>query len=71
MDCTAYARHDRQHRNDWRLYKSKLYQHMVLKEVASDFTDTMRLELLKSLEDESFSYMQRNESGEALKNGNF
>ena len=44
---------------------------MVLKEVASDFTDTMRLELLKSLEDESFSYMQRNESGEALKNGNF
>lgn len=51
--------------------KSKLYQHMTLKEAASDFTDTMRLELLKSLEDESFSYMQGNEKWEALKNNNF
>lgn len=48
--------------------KSKLYQHMTLKEVASDFTDSIRLELLKSLEDESFSYMQGNENWEALKN---
>jgi len=47
--------------------KSRLYQHMVLKEVTPEFIDHLRLELLKSLEDESFSYMQGNESWEKLK----
>ncbi len=46
--------------------KSKLYQHMTLKTVNSQFLDNLRQELLKSLEDESFSYMQGNTYWEEL-----
>ena len=41
--------------------KSKLYQHMALKTVDSNFSASLKRELLKSLEDESFHYMQGNE----------
>ena len=50
--------------------KSRLYQHMVLKKVTPEFIDHLRLELLKSLEDESFNYMQGNERWEKLKSRN-
>ena len=47
--------------------KSKLYQHMALKTVDSNFSASLKRELLKSLEDESFHYMQGNEDWEKLK----
>lgn len=47
--------------------KSKLYQHMALKTVDSNFSASLKRELLKSLEDESFNYMQGNEDWEKLK----
>ena len=47
--------------------KSKLYQHMALKTVDSNFSASLKRELLKSLEDESFHYMQGNEYWEKLK----
>lgn len=47
--------------------KSKLYQHMALKTVDSNFSAILKRELLKSLEDESFNYMQGNEDWEKLK----
>ena len=47
--------------------KSKLYQHMALKTVDSNFSASIKRELLKSLEDESFNYMQGNEDWEKLK----
>ena len=48
--------------------KSKLYQHMTLKTLEPEFAENLRRELLKSLEDESYNYMQGNESWEKLKN---
>ncbi len=47
--------------------KSKLYQHMALKTVDPDFSAVVKRELLKSLGDESFNYMQGNEDWEKLK----
>ena len=47
--------------------KSKLYQHMVLKTVDSAFSAGLKQELLKSLGDETFNYMQGNEEWEKLK----
>lgn len=47
--------------------KSKLYQHMTFKSAGPEFADGLRKELLKSLEDETFSYMQGNEYWEKLK----
>ena len=49
--------------------KSKLYQHMVLKTVDPDFSVGLKQELLKSFRDESFNYMQGNETWEKLKSG--
>ena len=47
--------------------KSKLYQHMVLKTVDPAFSAGLKQELLKSLGDETFNYMQGNEEWEKLK----
>ena len=47
--------------------KSKLYQHMLLKSIAPDVSAGIKQELLKSLGDETFSYMQGNEDWERLK----
>ena len=47
--------------------KSKLYQHMVLKTVDSAFSAGLKQELLKSLGDETFNYMQGKEEWEKLK----
>ena len=47
--------------------KSRLYQHMVLKAIDSDFSTGIKRELLKSLGDETFNYMQGNEDWEKLK----
>ncbi len=46
--------------------KSKLYQHMIMKPVDPDFSIRLRQELLKSLGDEIFHYMQGNEDWEKL-----
>lgn len=47
--------------------KSKLYQHMMLKSVDPNFSVGLKQELLKSLGDETFNYMQGNEDWEKLK----
>lgn len=47
--------------------KSKLYQHMMLKSVAPNFSAALKQELLKYLGDETFNYMQGNEDWEKLK----
>lgn len=47
--------------------KSKLYQHMTIKSVDPDFLVGLKQELLKSLGDETFNYMQGNEDWEKLK----
>lgn len=47
--------------------KSRLYQHMSFKASRPEFAGNLRRELLKSLEDESFSYMRGNECWENLK----
>lgn len=49
--------------------KSKLYQHMTLKSVDPNFLIGLKQELLKSLGDETFNYMQGNEDWEKLKSG--
>ena len=49
--------------------KSELYQHMMLKTAAPDFSVGLKQELLKSLGDETFNYMQGNEEWEKLKSG--
>ena len=49
--------------------KSKLYQHMVLKSMEPNFSAGLKQELLKSLGDETFCYMQGNEDWEKLKSG--
>jgi transcriptional regulator with XRE-family HTH domain len=49
--------------------KSKLYQHMALKTVSSEFSVGLKQKLLESFRDESFHYMQGNEYWEKLKNG--
>lgn len=46
---------------------SKLYQHMYLKSVAPSFTAELKKELLKSLNDETFDYMNGNEEWNKLK----
>ncbi len=47
--------------------KSKLYQHMMLKSVDPNFSVGLKQELLKSLGDETFNYMQGNEDWKKLK----
>lgn len=47
--------------------KSKLYQHMAFKPVDHGFLAGIEQELLKSLGDEKFSYMQGNEEWEKMK----
>ncbi len=47
--------------------KSGLYQHMAFKTVGPEFAEALRKELLKSLEDESYRYMQGNECWEKMK----
>ena len=47
--------------------KSKLYQHMALKAVEPDFSAGIKRELLRSLGDETFSYMRGNKDWETLK----
>lgn len=47
--------------------KSKLYQHMVLKTVDPAFSAGLKQELMKSLGDETFNYMQGNKDWEKLK----
>lgn len=49
--------------------KSKIYQHMTLKTVDSNFSAGLKRKLLKSLGDEPFNYMQGNEDWEKLKIG--
>ncbi len=49
--------------------KSKLYQHMALKTVGSEFSVGLKQKLLESFTDESFQYMQGNEYWEKLKSG--
>lgn len=49
--------------------KSKLYQHMALKTVGSEFSVGLKQKLLESFRDESFHYMQGNEYWEKLKSG--
>ena len=51
------------------LTSSKLYQHMTLKTVDPDSLDGLKRELLKSLDDGTFDYMQGNEAWEKLKSG--
>ena len=46
---------------------SKLYRHMKLKSVAPSFIAEVKKELLKSLNDETFDYMNGNEEWEKLK----
>lgn len=46
--------------------RSKLYQHMVFKENDPDFIDNIREEILKLLDDESYSYMRGNERWEKI-----
>lgn len=48
--------------------KSVLYQHMTLKSVDPDFSAGLKQQLLKSLEEETFYYMQGNQDWEKLKN---
>ena len=50
--------------------KSKLYQHMTLKTFEPEFSESLKQEFLKSLEDESYNYMQGNEYWEKLKHSN-
>lgn len=47
--------------------KSSLYQHMRLKAVPEDFSDNLKKELFGIFEDDSFTYMEGNESWEILK----
>ena len=47
--------------------RSKLYQHMALKTVDPAFSAGLKRELLQSLGDETFAYMQGNEDWEKLK----
>ncbi len=47
---------------------SKLYRHMTLKALDPELTESLKREFLKSLEDESYSYMQGNDCWENLKN---
>ena len=47
--------------------KSELYKHMTIKSVDSNFLVGLKQELLKSLRDETFNYMQGNEDWEKLK----
>ncbi len=49
--------------------KSKLYQHMDLKTVNSEFSVGLKQKLLESFTDEPFCYMQGNEYWEKLKSG--
>ena len=49
--------------------KSRLYQHMELKTVSSEFSAGFKQKLLESFRDESFHYMQGNAYWEKLKNG--
>ena len=49
--------------------KSKLYQHMDLKTVSSEFSVGLKQKLLESFTDEPFCYMQGNEYWEKLKSG--
>jgi transcriptional regulator with XRE-family HTH domain len=49
--------------------KSKLYQHMALKTVGTEFSVGLKQKLLESFKDESFHYMQGNEYWEKLKSG--
>ena len=49
--------------------KSRLYQHMTLKTVDHDFSAGLKRELLKSLDDGTYDYMQGNEAWEKLKSG--
>lgn len=49
--------------------KSKLYQHMTLKSVDPNFSVGLKQELLKSLGDETFNYMQGNEDWKKLRGG--
>ncbi len=51
------------------LTRSRLYQHMTLKTVDPVFSAGLKRELLKSLDDGTFDYMQGNEAWEKLKNG--
>ncbi len=46
---------------------SSLYQHMRFKDVEPDFAERLRKELLKSLEDETYSFMQGQACWERLK----
>ncbi len=49
--------------------KSRIYQHMTFKTADPDFAAGLKQELLNSLGDESFHYMQGNEDWEKLKSG--
>ncbi len=51
--------------------QSKLYQHMALKTVGSEFSVVLKQKLLESFKGESFHYMQGNEYWEKLKSGIF
>ncbi len=51
--------------------RSKLYRHMTLKTVDPDLSAGLKRELLKSLDDETFDYMQGNEAWEKLKSESF
>ena len=44
--------------------KSKIFQHMAFKTIGPEFAGGLRKEILKSLGDESFNYMQGNECWE-------
>lgn len=47
--------------------RSKIYKHMMIKAVEPGFGDDLKRKLLRSLEDETFDYMQGNEEWEKLK----
>ncbi|MCI8796686.1 MAG: helix-turn-helix transcriptional regulator [Dorea sp.] len=49
--------------------KSKLYQHMALKTIESEFSVALKQKLLESFRGESFYYMQGNEYWEKLRSG--
>lgn len=50
--------------------KSKIYQHMALKTIDSDFSDGLKQKILKALrDDEAFDYMRGNEEWEKIKSG--
>lgn len=51
--------------------QSKLYQHMALKTVGSEFSVVLKQKLLEAFKGESFHYMQGNEYWEKLKSGIF